>query len=424
MEKKNKGRIAFRIVLSILVAIAIWIYVDVGQGTTVKTALHGIPVEFSGENGALADRGLMLLSGYDTTIDLRIEGPRRELWKLDKNAVRIVADTSGITDTGIQSLSYDVIYPDNVSRSDLKLDWRSAYTVTVTVGELYTKEVPVYCDVTGEVASGYFSESVELDPAVLVLRGQRDDLLNVSCARISLNVSGANKTVVQGVAYQLYDYNDIVLENTNIRASVKMIQATLPVYTTAIIPLRVLFEEAPGSTSATMNCTIQPASVTLKGDDAALEAVESIILDTLYLQDLSSSQTLHYAIPVPEGTTLMDEVSEATVTIVITGVEERTVDVSAFSFDSVPEGCDAAAVTESLRITLRGLTEEIQALKAEDVAVTADLSGVSAPGSYTVPVRVTVSGYSNVSAKGGYQIIVSVTPHQEPPIDAAETPGA
>ena len=162
----------------------------------------------------------------------------------------------------------------------------------------------------------------------------------------------------------------------------------------------------------------------MNGDDAALEAVESIILDTLYLQDLSSSQTLHYAIPVPEGTTLMDEVSEATVTIVITGVEERTVDVSAFSFDSVPEGCDAAAVTESLRITLRGLTEEIQALQAEDVAVTADLSGVSAPGSYTVPVRVTVSGYSNVSAKGGYQIIVSVTPHQEPPIDAAETPGA
>lgn len=406
--EKNKGRTTLRIILSVLAAIAVWLYVDIGQATTVKTTIRDIPVEFSGENGALADNGLMLLDGYDTTVDLRIEGPRSELWKLSRDAIRIVADTSGITDTGLQSLTYQIIYPDSVSGSNLKVDWRSAYTVTVTVGDLYTKEVPVYCDVTGSVASGYLTEDTQLDPVKLVLRGQRDDLLNVSYAKVELDVSGANKTVVQGIAYTLYDYNDIPVENGNIRADTKMIQVTLPVKTTKSVPLRLLFEEAPGSTKAQMNCTIVPANVTLKGDRDTLESIDAIVLDTIYLQDLQPYQTLSYPITVPDGTSLTGDTTEAVVTIVMNGVSERTLTVTDFTFENLSESFHAMAVTEQLRITLRGLTEEIESLSAEDLTVRADLSNVNAGGNYTIPVTVTVNGYENVGAKGSYQIIVNV----------------
>ncbi len=414
MEKKSNGKLTLRIIISILVAVAVWIYVDVGQGTTVKTTLRDVPVEFSGENGVLADRGLMLISGYDATIDLRIEGPRRELWKLGSGSVRIVADTSSITETGVQALNYDVVFPDNVSRSDLKLDWRSAYTVTVTVGELYTKEIPVYCDLQGSVAGGYLTEAVELDPVNLVLRGQRDDLLNVSYAKVELDVSGANKTIIQGVAYQLYDYNDIVVSNDNIRADVSMIQVTLPIKTTSVVPLRLLFEEAPGSTAATMEYTILPASVTLVGEREDLEKIDSIVLDTIYLQDLDASQTLNYTISVPDNTSLADEVTQATVTIVVSGVEERSLTVSEFLFENIPDGYAAVALTDSIRVTLRGLSSEIAALDTENVTVTADLRQLSGAGSYTVPVKVSVKGYSNVSAKGSYQIMVTLSPASEP----------
>ncbi|MBO4854561.1 MAG: hypothetical protein J5482_05445 [Oscillospiraceae bacterium] len=411
--EKSKSRITLRIILSVLAAIAIWLYVDIGQATTVKTTIRGIPVEFSGENGALADNGLMLLDGYDATVDLRIEGPRSELWKLSRDAIRIVADTSGITDTGVQSLSYQIVYPDSVSGGNLKVDWRSAYTVTVTVGDLYTKEVPVYCDVTGPVADGFLAEEAELDPVKLLLRGQRDDLLNISYAKVELNVEGANKTVVQGIAYTLYDYNDIPVENSNIRADTKMIQVTLPVKTTKTVPLRLIYEEAPGSTREQMECTVVPSSVTLKGDKDTLANIDFIVLDTLYLQDLQPYQTLSYPITVPDGTELMDDTREAVVTVVVSGVIERTLAVTDFAFDNLPEGLTAAAVTEQLRITLRGLTEEIEALSAEDLTVRADLSAVNAAGNYTVPVTVSLRGYSNVSAKGSYQIIVNVTAAQE-----------
>ena len=72
-----------------------------GQQVTLK--VKNVPVEFSGEDTTLADRGLMLLSGYDTTVDLVIKGPRNELRKLDRSKIRIVANTSNIKEAGSQT---------------------------------------------------------------------------------------------------------------------------------------------------------------------------------------------------------------------------------------------------------------------------------------------------------------------------------
>lgn len=407
MEKTKSG-VALRIILSVLAAIALWLYVDIGQATTVKTRVKDIPVEFSGENGALADKGLMLLSGYDTTIDLVIEGSRSALWTLDKSAIRIVADTSSITETGIQSLSYQIIYPDNVSRTGLKVE-ASAYSVTVTVGELYTKEIPVYCETVGQVADGFLTEPVELDPAKLVLRGQREDLLNVESAQIELDIADATKTIVEGINYTLYDSKGLPVSDENIRTSTKMIQATLPVKTTKVVPLNLNFVELPGSTREQMECTIVPNVVTLTGEASALEGIEEIVLDTINLQNLPPYETLTYDIAVPEGTSLPEGIEKATVTIVIKGVSERNMSISSFNYVNVPEGCTAKAVTEGLNITMRGLTAEIDAMSTENLSVTADLSNITSTGNYTVPVNIQVNNYNNISPKGNYQIIVNVS---------------
>lgn len=85
MKKNDASRKALRIIGSILVAIALWIYVDTVTSPEVTLKVKNVPVEFSGEDTTLADRGLMLLSGYDTTVDLVIKGPRNELRKLDRS---------------------------------------------------------------------------------------------------------------------------------------------------------------------------------------------------------------------------------------------------------------------------------------------------------------------------------------------------
>ena len=421
-QNNDRGKKVIQIICSLLVAIGIWLYVGEEKTVSVSMQVHDVPVEFSGEDTVLADKGLMLLSGYETTVDLVLKGPRMVLWKLDKDEIRVVADTAPVQDTGVQSLQYQVVFPNNIQRSQVQVASASIYAITVTVGELHTKEVPIYCDVIGSVADGHVTEEMVLDPAVLVLRGQRDDLLNVSYAKVNVDLTGASETVVQAVEFQLYDYNDIPVVNEDIRAAAKLIQVMVPVKMVKDIPLRINFVEATGSTMAQVSYEFDPETVRLKGDKESLDAISDLLLDTIYLQDLDDYQTLTYEIPVPEGTELVGDKDEVTVTIVVSGVSERRVPSANFTCINVPAGYVAKVTTESLNITVRGLSGEVSALSGENLIITADLSHVTEAGSFTVPVSVKVDGYSNVGIKGSYQIIVSVEPEPAPEPEPEPTP--
>ena len=413
MEQKNEkprfsGRKAWQVAISILVAIALWVYVDVDKAPDTTKTLRDIPVEFSGESTTLADKSLMLLSGYDTTVDLTVKGPKRELVKITKDNVRLVASTSSIDSVGVHTLRWDPVYPDGVQSSALTVDWASKYKVTVTVGELYTKEVPVECTVTGEVAEGYFTGDTVLDPTVLTLRGQRDDLLNVAYARLTVDISGATRSVIETESVQLYDNDGNPVDNSSIRTNASLIQAKVPVLTTKEVSLTVDLAGVPGMAGQSIKTDISPTSVRLIGEADVLENINEIVLATLYIEDLEMWQQNSYVVTPPDGTWLANSNEVATVEITMEGIEEKTMVVDSFSYTNVPEGLYAAVAGE-LEVRLWGLSEELEAMDVTALTATADLSGITDIGSYRVPATVTVSGYRDVAVKGSYEVTVIVT---------------
>ena len=421
MEQKNEKSGVSRnkvlqVIASILVAVAIWVYVDVEKAPERTKTIRDIPVEFSGESTTLADKNLMLLSGYDTTVDLTIKGTKRELVKINKDNVRLVASTSSIDSVGVHTLRWDVVYPDGVQSSALSVDWASKYKVTVTVGELYTKEVPVNCVITGTVADGYFTGETVLDPTTLVLRGQRDDLLNVAYAKLTVDISDATRV-------QLYDNDDNPVDNSNIRTNASLIQAKVPVLTTKEVSLAVELSGVPGSAGQSIKTTITPSSVRLIGEADVLENIDEIVLATLYIEDLDIWQQNSYVVTAPDGTWLANSNEVATVEITMEGIEEKTVTVDTFSYTNVPSGL-YAEVMDTLDVRLWGLSEELAELKADAITATVDLSSVTETGSCRVPVTVTVSGYRDVAVKGSYEVTVYVTdtqPEPEPEPDGGLT---
>ena len=428
MEQKNEKsgfsrNKVLQVIASILVAVAIWVYVDVEKAPERTKTIRDIPVEFSGESTTLADKNLMLLSGYDTTVDLTIKGTKRELVKINKDNVRLVASTSSIDSVGVHTLRWDVVYPDGVQSSALSVDWASKYKVTVTVGELYTKEVPVNCVVTGTVADGYFTGETVLDPTTLVLRGQRDDLLNVAYAKLTVDISDATRSVIQTESVQLYDNDDNPVDNSNIRTNASLIQAKVPVLTTKEVSLAVELSGVPGSAGQSIKTTITPSSVRLIGEADVLENINEIVLATLYIEDLDIWQQNSYVVTAPDGTWLANSNEVATVEITMEGIEEKTVTVDTFSYTNVPSGL-YAEVVDTLDVRLWGLSEELAELEADAITATADLSSVTETGSFRVPVTVTISGYRDVAVKGSYEVTVYVTdtqPEPEPEPDGGLT---
>lgn len=404
----NRSKVV-RIVISILVAIAMWLYVDLERAPERTMTIRDIPVEFSGENTTLADKNLMLLSGYDTTIDLKIRGPKRELVKMNRDNVRVVASTSSIDSVGVHQLDWTVSFPDGVVRTNVSVEKASLSQITVTVGELYTKEVPVECHVVGEVAEGYFTGDVVLDPEVLTLRAQRDDLLNVSCAKLTVDISGATRSVVQTVDVQLYDYDGNPVENSNIRTNTSLIQAKVPVLTTREVELAVEFSGVPGAAMNSIKCDITPKTVRLNGEADVLDSIDKLVLATLHVDDLELHQQNSYVVTPPDGTWLVNGNEVATADITLEGIEEKSLTATSIEFDKLPSGLYAIAPDGGLTVRLWGLSEEIEAVTAENLRVIADMSAVTGQGTVTVPVTVTISGFNDVTVRGTYELTVTVT---------------
>ena len=404
----NRSKVV-RIVISILVAIAMWLYVDLERAPERTMTIRDIPVEFSGENTTLADKNLRLLSGYDTTIDLKIRGPKRELVKMNRDNVRVIASTSSIDSVGVHQLDWTVSFPDGVVRTNVSVEKASLSQITVTVGELYTKEVPVECQVVGEVAEGYFTGDVVLDPEVLTLRAQRDDLLNVSCAKLTVDISGATRSVVQTVDVQLYDYDGNPVENSNIRTNTSLIQAKVPVLTTREVELAVEFSGVPGAAMNSIKCDITPKTVRLNGEADVLDSIDKLVLATLHVDDLELHQQNSYVVTPPDGTWLVNGNEVATADITLEGIEEKSLTATSIEFDKLPSGLYAIAPDGGLTVRLWGLSEEIEAVTAENLRVIADMSAVTGQGTVTVPVTVTISGFNDVTVRGTYELTVTVT---------------
>lgn len=426
MEKnKKKNNSVLRLVVAILAAVAFWVYMEVEEPVDVTTEVRGIPVEFSGEDTTLADRGLMLLSGYDTSIDLVLEGSRSVMWKLDKEMVRVVANTGSITSSGTQSLGYTLVLPDAIPRNAITIKDASAWAVTVRVGELYTKEVPIEVDIRGNVPDGYFTEDVIIDPAVLVLRAQREDLLNVSKAKVTLNIGSARTTMIETLEYTLYDYNDVPVYNDAIRANTKLIQVTLPIRTSKEVPLQLELIGAEQHHDA-LYVNIEPQTIWIKGEADALADIEVITLDRIYVEDLITGLNgpYSYTIKTPAGVSVMNGVKEAVVTVGVNGTTEGSVLAENVNCEGVASGLRASVSSEPFMVSLWGMEEAVLAVQPEQVLVRVDVSHITEVGSYTLPAIVTLQNADGVHVRGEYTVTVDITarPNARPEGDAGEVP--
>lgn len=398
------------ILISILVAAGIWFYADSTQGYVSTITVENVPVEFIGENTTLADRGLMLLDDTERTTSLTLKGVKTLLMQLDTSKIRVRADLTDITSTGVQSVTPRIIFPSTKFNSNTLTTEMNSYNITVSVGELYRKTVEVRCDIQGVMADGYIAGEVQLQPAVLELRGLESDVERVSYAKVVLQIDNATETVNQTLGYQLCDEDGNEVSDGNIHPVTDQIQVVLPVSIIKELPLIINFLESPGSRLSNVDYKIEPATVTVSGDAMLLQNVDSIVLDDAFdLSALNGEATSYYQIALPDGCENLSGVSRATLKIAYKDLTTATVTAGQIEFENVPEGKTVTALTPELSVTVRGTADDVGAVTPEDISILADLQDVSsASGSYTVSAVIRVNTDGDIGVVGTYQVRVTI----------------
>ncbi len=403
---KNRS-ISFLIAL--LCSIGLWVYVVTTVNPEDTVTISGIPVTFYGQDEIQQDRSLLVTEGGDTLVSIDVTGKRADLKKLSAETVSAVVDVSRLRSAGDYSLSYEVTFAAELSDLEVSVTDRTPYRVSFTLAKMASKTIEVKGVFDGNVAEGYMAEPMTFDHDTITIEGPEEIVNQVSYAQVILDRTNLDKTVTAELEYTLIDSAGEKVDSSEITCDVTTIEVTLPVVMYKDIPLSVEFIDGGGATSNDVIYDIEPSSIMISGDAALLEGISQISLGNIDLGDFGISEEYTFPILIPNDTKNVSGDESATVSVKIRGMETKTIRATNIAFVNKPEGYEPISMTQQLQILVRAKSTEIDKIAANNVRVVADLSEITAPGTYTVPVTVYIDGYTNAGAIGEYSVVVLVT---------------
>lgn len=390
---------------ALLGATALWVYVVTVVNPEDTVTISDVPVTFYGEEELRQDRGLLVTEGKDALISVDITGKRADLKKLNADTVSAVVDISRLRTAGGYALSYEVSFAAELSGLDVSVSDRTPYRVSFSLEKLASKDVEIKGVFSGSVAEGYMAESMSFDRDSLVIEGPESAVSQVSYAQVILDRTNLDKTVTADLEYTLIDAAGEKVDTSEITCDTQTIAVTLPVVMYKEIPLSVEFIDGGGATADDVIYTISPDKITISGESEILDGISKISLGNIDLSDFGINAEYTFQILIPNETKNVSGDESAKVTVKIRGMETKTIRVTNIAFINAPDWCKPTSMTQQLQIQIRAKGADIEKIAANNIRAVADLSDITAPGTYTVPVTIYVDGYSSAGVIGEYSVV-------------------
>lgn len=374
----------FNKILALALAVLLWAIVHMDDApasqpvtarmqTKVVNNVKIQTVNFDSENYVLASMSA-------ETVKLEVRGQPADLSFAMADDYKITADLDGAK-PGESTIALGHEMPRGVELISM-----TPSTVRVKVEMRISKTFPVSVVTKGSPAKGYQTGAVQVEPETAEVTLADSALKRIAKVQGVLELDGQKDTVTEKVKLVAYDKDGKEVEGALIEpeTATVTVPVTLPFKS---VPLEIgLTGELPGQLVVS-TVTPELTQVVVYGPQQVLDALNAVEAN-LNLSRVKSAGTtvLDVALEPPEGTERI-EPQEVKVTVETSEIAERTLDDVPVTIEGIPEGMQAAAVPDSVSLTLSGSPGLLADLEPGSVTATADVSGLSA-GSHRVELDI------------------------------------
>ncbi len=318
-------------------------------------------------------------------------------------------------------MAYSISLPTGYSLRVTVTD-RSPSNVEFTVSNYVSKEIQVYGSFTGTLADGYMRDEFEITPSTLTVSGPEEEVEQISYALVTLDGEDLSESVtVEEAAFTLIGAQGEQSTSELVTCSVDTVEVVMPVVKTAEVDLSVNLLSGGGITEETIEkfveCTIEPAQITVSGEEQALSSLTELVLGEIDLATVEGTETFTFDIPLDSSLKNISGTTTATVTVTISS--ELTIQIfeaDNIELQNVPDGFDAQSVTQTLQVLVRGTETALSQVLSQNIRVVADLSDIEqAAGRYTVAATIYLDTATEDAGVFGdnYQIVLDLTESTE-----------
>ena len=415
-KPKKLNEKALMALLSVGVALVLWLYVVTVVSPNSNSSVKGIPVTLQGV-ATLQDRSLMITTEELPTVELQLEGNRTDLNKLNSSNIYISADVSNIDQPG----TYDVRlgnpnFPADVPNTAITVLNKTPGHITIVVERRVEENIPVDIQyLEDNFDSGNYMADKEnrvLDRPTIKVQGPQSVVEQIKMARIEVDLNGRVESIVeQSYVYTLCNEKGEPVDVEKIQTDAEAVQLSLKIVRVKDVPL--VFKNITyggGATPQNTTITIDPEVIRVSGSNAMLESLTKIELDAIDLSQITEDTEFTLPIDMAEGITNETGLTEVKVSVKFNDLATTTLNVSNITLINVPADLLITMVTQQLSVQLRGPEAVMATLLPEQVKVTVDCSNAQL-GNATLKATI-IAEVEGVGALGTYTVTATVEKKQ------------
>lgn len=415
-----------RLILSIGLAFALWVFVSYTQNPDRDTSYDSVPVDVVGRDPGLllVDQDGLPRAGLPA-VDVTVQADTATLRNVQQNSIRALVDLTGLA-AGEHQVPVDV----ESTRSDLK---RLAFTarpsfLAIRLEQEITRTVPLTVEVSGNVPFSF-----EAGTPRLTLRGQPIDTVSVrgpqsrvervALARVRVDIDRLTANYSSPQPLQALGDDGQPVAGVSIDPS--SVDVLVPIVSSAGIkrvPLAPQLIGQPASGYIVSSIAVEPQFVRISGSSRPLEAVRSIETEPIDITGASQTIRRTAELRLPQNIGLAaGEASIVEVTVQIQPIGrpfQLTLPVPVVVVD-LPDGLLFSLSPQIVQVTITGSASRLATFDPAQLRGVVSVAG-RGPGSYTlIPAVGLPEGISLVGEPGRVTVTLRVP---EPTPDSTATP--
>lgn len=366
-------------IISVIVAVLLWMYVMSEQNPYVTYVVKDVPVKLLN----LDEDRFAIKGDSKFFVNVKINGRRSIVTEIKPRDITAEANLQGRIE-GENLVPVTVSVPSNVEMVDF-----------------YPKEIMVYLDaiiedqmsvtvkLKGKPKEGFAVKDPVVKPDAVFIKGPRSKVDIVKKVVATVDVTNKDKNITSTVPLKALDSKGNVQKDVSIWP--KTVEVSLSIVPVNSIPIVPNIIGSPPEGFYIKNVKLEKSRVFVTGDDRVIENISNIMTEPISVEGATESFEKEVRLILPEGVQLVSDRNTVKVSIEIEKMvtKKLTVSLNDLTIDNLPPDAIIDTEVSNITLTILGPESKINKVDSKMIKLYGNSIGVS-DGEHHIKLNATI----------------------------------
>ena len=387
---------------SVVLSTLLWLIITNYNDPVVTVRFSNIPVTILNAS-SITSKGQVyeILENTDIIPIVTITASRSVAESFTRDDITATADLEEVTSRDMVPIHITL----SKNNSEVKNVHGSIEDVKLAIEDSRTRTISLEVNTEGSLSDGYITGDISPSQNIVRVSGFASKIDTIDKAVANVDITGFTSDISTETDIILYDKDGNVVNDSGIKQNISTVSVNIEILKAKLVKVRLEYTGTPADGYVvSKDPKIEPETVYIAGKNADISNVNEIVISggerfdiTQMTEDFSTKVDIRQFLP--NGITLVNENGNIyTVLIGIDRIVEAAyeVHVSKLNITNMPEAAVYTPDTENINVSLKGLSDVMDKLTADNITMSLDLEPLLKNYEGNYPERLTATVQVNV----------------------------